>query len=146
MIPAFGFSIGDFIAVGHLVQEVYKCVAATPGLQRELNAIRTHYAGLLTSVRTIWNVYEQNPIPIAAETQNCLEFHLERSKKHLERFLAETRVVTSNNAGSQKSIFFSKIIQRATFAPHLKSSVDHLVKDFGREREAFHLCVEALTA
>jgi len=151
MTPAFGFSIGDFIALTKLVNDIFRCVAAVPALRQEIDTVIEHYRALTDALQQIIRVCQQTPKLWMPATRNCVDLHLRRCREHLERFLSETRAVSGGvdvGGPSLRSLSLSASLQvvarRVAFAPRRKAVIDHLVEAVAPEREAIELYIDAV--
>lgn len=83
---SFGFSIGDFVAVGKLVIEIGSALRESTGASAEYQSVLLRLDSLMNTLRIAELSILSTQLPQSAT--NAIKKHLERCAEHLRKFSA----------------------------------------------------------
>jgi hypothetical protein len=89
---SFGFSVGDFIAVGHTFIKIYTALKDSTGSAAEFQSLKLIRGSLGTALAEVrGRIRSPTPYPIPKSLVNAATVLLDKCSQHLERFDEITR-------------------------------------------------------
>lgn len=144
MAVAFGFSLGDFIAITKLVKDIYDAVKAANDLRAEVQALADSYKLLFSSLQVALDSNLGHGGRIEAATRNGLELHLQRCRQYLESFFRQILPFTDSSVRQGLANAVKQASKRVSVARHRKVMFQELNDNVSRELKAFQFYVSAL--
>jgi len=84
---SFGFSVGDFVAAGHAVINIYAALKDSTGSAAEFQSLKLIRGSLGTAVAEVQTIMQSaTPYPFPKSLANAVTVHLDDCSRFLKRF------------------------------------------------------------